>query len=128
MIALETILLKQGDVHKVELPNRLRSFLGWSDDWSSQNYEKKILQIYSKRCMYVHDGDISTITDSDVEFTDHLLHNVFNNIFKHPALFNGKNALIDFSNKVSAERLLGIPPTRSRYLPKTIGLTCSGYE
>ena len=76
----------------------------------------------------MHDGDISTITESDVEFTDHLVHNVLNNILKHPTLFNGKDALVDFSNKVSAERLLDIPPSRSKYLPKTIGMTCRASE
>lgn len=123
MIALETVLLRQGDEHKIELPRRLQAFIGWSSEWDSKRYLEKIGVIYNKRCLYVHDGEIETITAEDVDFTDHLLHNVFNNILKHPKLFPSKNKLVEFSAKVTAERLLGISPAHSKYLPRTIGLT-----
>ena len=123
MIALETILLRQGDEHTKELPKRMSALLGWSTEWEREDYPARIKGIYSKRCLYVHDGDISTIDEKDVEFTDHLLHNVFSNILNHPQIFPNKDSLVDFSEKVAAERVLGVPSGRSKYLPKTFRLT-----
>lgn len=126
MIALETILLKQGDTHKIALPRRLCSLIGWNNAWLNENYPEKIAEIYRKRNLYVHDGDISTISRDDVDFTDLLLHNVFNNILQHPKCFENKDALVKFTENVLAEQLLGIPAVRSKFLPKTMGLTHQG--
>lgn len=126
MIALETILLKQGDSHKIALPRRLCALIGWNKAWLDEDYPGKILEIYSKRCLYVHDGDISTISAADVDFTDHLLHNVFNSILQHPKCFTNKDSLVKFTENVMAEMLLGIPAIRSKFLPKTMGLTRRG--
>lgn len=117
MIALETLLTRQGDKYTDKLPERVESFIGWTVDWSIKNYQYKIIDVYKKRCKFVHSGCREEIDISDVLFTDMLLLNIFINISKHANVFSSKEDVLAFSEKVQAERVLGVKP---RVRPKTI--------
>ena len=108
MIALELLLTTQGDTYVERLPERAEAFIGWVTNWDDGDYDLKIRDVYAKRCKFVHDGNRDEITVEDVLFSDIILLNVLINIAKHPELFGSKEALIAFSNKVQAERVLGI--------------------
>lgn len=116
MIAIETLLAHQGDSYSKQLPLRVEAFIGWTQDWSNSNFHKKIEDAYTKRCKYVHCGQFEQITMEDVEFTDQIVFNIFFNILKHLELFSDKNSIIEFSEKVQAEKILGI---KSKVRPKT---------
>jgi len=115
VIALE-VLLTSGDKILESLPERVEAFIGWSSDWSIENYSERIKSIYKKRCGFVHAGKTDEITINDLLFTDGVLVNVLYNIVKHIELFKNKKSIIDFSEKIQAEKLLGI---RSKLRPKT---------
>lgn len=117
MIAIETLLTHRGDSYSIALPKRVEAFIGWTTSWSLSNYEERIKEAYTKRCSFVHGGMSEDITIEDLLFTDILLVNIFFNILKHLDLFHSKEALIDFSNKVEAEHVLGI---KSKIRPKTM--------
>ncbi len=117
MIAIETLLTHQGDSYSTELPKRVEAFIGWTTDWSVDNYESNIEKIYRKRCALVHAGRTDNLKIGDVLFTDALLINIFFNILKHIDIFKTKNDLIEFSKKVEAEHILGIKP---KVRPKTV--------
>jgi hypothetical protein len=117
MVALETLLTQQGDTYTEMLPRRVEAFLGWMNSWKSGSYEENIRSIYKKRCNFVHKGQSSSITVADVLFSDVLILNVLTNIVNHPELFKCKNDLVKFSEKIDAEKLLGI---KSKIRPKTL--------
>lgn len=50
-------------------------------------------------------------------FTDHLLLNLLSNLVAFPRLFRSKDAVVEFSEKVEAERILGAKP---RVRPKDL--------
>jgi hypothetical protein len=125
MIAIELLLTDASDKYSEALPQRTESFLGWAADWKGRKYDQRIREVYSKRCDYVHRGQVSHITKGDLLFTDDLLFNIFNNIIRHITVFSDKAALIDFSNKVAAEKLLGMRP---RVRPRTMSLTQPVYS
>ncbi|WP_417665432.1 hypothetical protein [Pseudidiomarina sp.] len=117
MIAIETLLTQQGDTYLTELPNRVEAFIGWTTDWSIEEFNLKISQAYKTRSQFVHAGKSDQITIEQLLFTDTLILNIFINILSHLNIFYSKESLIEFSNKVQAERLLGIKTT---VRPKTI--------
>jgi hypothetical protein len=117
MIALELLLTKQGDQVKNELPSRAEALLGWSVDWAKAEFDRRIRDVYQKRCLMVHQGDRESPASEDLFFTDDLLLSLLVNIAGHPKLFASKNDVIEFSRRVEAERLLGIKP---RVRPKTL--------
>jgi hypothetical protein len=119
MIALETLLTQRDDKYSEKLPERTEAFIGWSKDWSEDNFEDKIKDIYQKRCLFVHTGKRNHIGIEDILFSDDLLLNVLNNIVKHPQIFGSKGKLIEFSEKVRAEHILGI---KTKVRPKTLQL------
>lgn len=108
MIALELLLTRQGDVVGDALPERTEAFLGWVGDWKSAGFEKRIRDVYEKRCRFVHQGVRREINPVDVVFSDELISNVLTNLVWHPEIFDSKDAVVEFSEKVRAERLLGI--------------------
>lgn len=110
MIAIECLLTTQDDTHSKELPRRVEAFLGWADSWSEEGYEDRIRDVYRKRCLLVHDGDRGCIDVDDLFFSDDLVLNLFVNITGHVSLFRSKTDIVDFSEKLRAERLLGIKP------------------
>lgn len=125
MIAIETLLTHRGDSYSTALPKRVEAFIGWTTDWSVENYESKIEEVYRKRCALVHAGVSDELRIEDILFTDILLVNIFYNILKHIDLFNDKNDLIEFSLKVEAEHVLGVKP---KIRPKTISFINMQYS
>lgn len=110
MIVIEMLLTDQGDKYIEVLPERIEAFLGWVGFWSTSNYSEIIKEVYKKRCKLVHDGQWETINITDLLFTDDLLLNLLVNIVNHPKIFNSKESVINFADKVKAEHLLGVKP------------------
>ena len=117
MIIVEMLLTEQGDKYSESLPERAEAFIGWVGYWKENDIEETIKKLYTKRCQFVHDGNSQNITVEDVLFTDNLVFNLLYNILKHIDLFPSKKSVVDFSEKVKAEKLLGIKP---RVQPKTL--------
>jgi hypothetical protein len=117
MIALELLLTKSGDRCKETIPERAEAFLGWIGFWREENYVNRIKDVYKKRCDFVHEGNGRSITLDDLFFTDTLLLNLFVNIICHINIFQSKQDIIDFSQKVEAEHILGV---KSKIQPKTL--------
>ena len=120
MIAMEALLTEHGDKYLEVLPKRIEAFIGWIGYWNIENYKEKIEDIYKKRCKYVHGGNESTIEIKDLLFTDDILFNMLANIIYHINLFKSKEDIISFTEKVSAEHLLGIVGRKSKIRPKTL--------
>ena len=120
MIAIEALLTKQYDKYREELPNRIEAFIGWTGYWARSNYKDQINNLYTKRCQYVHDGNESNIEIKDLLFTDDIIFNMLVNIIHHINLFKRKEDVISFTEKVSAEHLLGIVGRKSKIRPKTL--------
>jgi len=120
MIAMEALLTKHGDKYLEVLPKRIEAFIGWIGYWNIEDYKEKIEDIYKKRCKYVHDGNESTIEIKDLLFTDDILFNMLVNIIYHINLFKSKEDIISFTEKISAEHLLGIVGRKSKIRPKTL--------
>ncbi len=116
IIALETLLTRKDDKYSEKLPERTEAFIGWAKDWKVENFEEKIRRIYEKRCQFVHTGKRDHINIEDILFSDDILLNVLTNIVRHPKIFRSKQKLIEFSEKVQAEHILGIKP---KVRPKT---------
>ena len=110
MIVLEMLLTEQGDKHLDALPERIEAFLGWVGFWSMNDYDTRIRGVYRKRCALVHLGEWERICIADLRFTDDLLLNLLVNVVSHPKVFNSKKSLVDFADKVKAERLLAVSP------------------
>jgi hypothetical protein len=110
MMALECLITQQGEKVKDALPERCEAFLGWVGFWKQQKFCERIREAYAARCRLVHQGDESCIDKKIVLFTDDIIFNIFHNILNNLKVFKSKNALIDFSNKVKAEHLLGVKP------------------
>ena len=101
------------------MPERCEALLGASRTWARKTYDVRIRNLVHKRHCFVHQGTTDGITDDDLEFSDHVLFNVFTNIVKHPKLFPSKEALVQFSEDVkAAKRLRG----RKRIRPNTMGI------
>lgn len=120
MIAIEALLMKQGDKYREVLPKRIEAFIGWIGYWNIEDYKGNIEDIYKKRCQYVHDGNESNIEIKDLLFTDDIIFNMLVNIIHHINLFKRKEDIISFTEKVSAEHLLGIVGRKSKIRPKTL--------
>lgn len=118
MVALEMILTtdeNKGEMLEI-LPQRVGALLDWSAYWSAENYKQRIKDTYVKRNDLLHRGRRDELTAQDVAFMDYLL-NVLTNVVSHPKLFSSKQALVEFCQKVEAERTLGRKP---RVRPKTL--------
>jgi hypothetical protein len=110
MIAIELLLTRQGDVYSDSLTKRVEAFIGWTTYWQNLQYPELIKSIYKKRCAMVHSGIVKEIKDEDVKLTDELVFNLMANIVKCINIFKSKDDLINFSELVYAERLLGAKP------------------
>lgn len=125
MIALELLLTERGDKYLKMLPSRVEAFLGWVGYWYTESYPERIQDIYKKRSQFVHGGKRDNIAIEDLLFTDDLLLNLFTNIVKHIKIFSSKEDIINFSDKVKAEHLLG---TKPRVRPKTMQFVVRTYS
>ena len=110
MCVLEMLLTESGSKMLDTLPRRAEAFLGWVGFWGSENYEDRIKDVYKKRNRLLHDGDREEISEEDLEFTDELVLNLLTNLVGHPQLFRSKKDVTSFSQKVEAERTLGVTP------------------
>ncbi len=117
MVALEILLIRQGDKAIEILPERCEALLGASPAWARKSYDAVIRDLLDKRNGFVHQGAMDSIASDDLQASDDLLFNVFTNIVKHPKLFPSKDALADFSDDVKAAKRLG---GRKRIRPKTM--------
>jgi len=109
MIALEILLTNSNDSKFLDiLPRRIEAFFGWYNNWKTEGFEKKIEEIYSKRCKFVHRAIGEDITVEDLLFTDSLLFNLLNNIASFPNLFSRQEDVINFSHKIEAQKTLKI--------------------
>lgn len=108
MIAIETLLTGSNDKYSIELPKRVYAFLGWLNDWAENNFQQRISKLYKKRCDIVHAGNVDVVEPEDLIFSDVLLYNTLNNILNHLDIFSSKDKVIEFSEKVQAEKLLDI--------------------
>jgi hypothetical protein len=111
MIALELLLTRQGDVVGEALPSRAEALLGWSTNWKQENFEQRIRHVYEVRCRLVHQGNRNAPTREDLFFTDDLLLCLLANLVVDTRLFESKEALVQFSKRVEAEKLLGVRPS-----------------
>jgi hypothetical protein len=126
VISLELLLTRRnGDKAMTALPERAEALLGWLSLWNYQNFKERIKNIYAKRNDFLHKGDWSNIEIEDLLFTDDLLFNLLLNILHHPKIFHSKTALIEFSQKVEAEHILGVKP---KVRPKTFQYLLSNYS
>jgi len=125
MVAIEMLLAQSDDKYLEAIPERIEAFLGWVFDWEVDKYDEKIGAAYQKRCKIVHEGNRSLVGPEDLYFTDGLLFNLLTNLVRHHEIFNCKQAIKDFCEKVKAEKLLGIP---SKVRPKTLLFTKTKYR
>lgn len=128
MIAIESLLTRQGDKYTEVLPNRIEAFIGWVGYWDVDNYKEKIQNVYKKRCQYVHDGNDSNIEIQDLLFTDDLLLNILLNLLAHHEIFNSKDNVIEFTSKIAAEHVLGIVGDKSKIRPKSLRFISKKYS
>ncbi|MGH3144504.1 MAG: hypothetical protein ACRDTR_01755, partial [Rubrobacter sp.] len=110
MVVLEMLLTKQQERLKETLPKRAEALLGWVGFWETDNYEYRIKEVYGKRNALLHSGRRERITEQDLAFTDSLILNLLINLVSHPKLFGSKDDVVRFSEKVEAERVLGVKP------------------
>jgi hypothetical protein len=115
MVALEMLLTKdeKGKMRDI-LPKRVGALLDWSANWEADNYEERIKNAYDKRNALLHRGRRDEVTNQDLWFTDLILVNVLMNLVWHPKLFSSKDAFVEFSKKVEAQRTLGEKRLRVR--------------
>ena len=125
MIALESLLTRQGDKYTDAIPERIEAFLGWVGYWAERKYEERIRAAYLARCKLVHEGDASGVTNEMLLFTDDLMLNLFFNLTRHSKLFHSKEAVVTFAERVKAERVLGL---KGKVRPKTLRALASRYE
>ncbi|WP_461638346.1 hypothetical protein [Labilibaculum euxinus] len=111
MIVVEMLLTGQGDKYIECLPERAEAFIGWVGYWKEKSYKDKIQNAYKKRCQFVHDENSKNISVEDVVFTDDLVFNLLWNIIDHIDLFPTKDSIKEFSEKIKAEKLLGVKPS-----------------
>jgi hypothetical protein len=120
MIAIETLLMEQQDKPKDALPERVEAFIGWIGYWHTSHYEERLRGAYTKRCRYVHNGAFDEIQIKDLLFMDDILLNILVNILGHPDVFPSKRSVIEFSQKVSAAKILDLHSRMPGVRPKTL--------
>lgn len=121
MIVIEMLLTDQGDKYVEKLPERIEAFLGWVGYWE----EKNIKELYAKRCAFVHDGNKKEISAEDLLFSDELVFNLMHNIIKNIKIFSSKQKIIEYSDKVKCEKILGL---KSKTQPKSLKFSSKEYS
>jgi hypothetical protein len=107
-VALEMLLTHHAREALNMLPRRAEALLGWATYWEPDDYEGRIRDVYRKRNRLLHQGRREAISPEDLAFTDHLLVNLLANLVSYPKLFRSKADVIKFSERVEAERTLGL--------------------
>ena len=126
-VALETLFTRRREKRIWEiLPKRVGALLYWAfyseregedkgkakKDYEqrAKMYDDRIIEVKDKRDGLLHSGYWGDITDPDLAFTDHLLVNVLANLVRFPHLFRSKSAVIEFAEKIEADRSRGVSP------------------
>ena len=110
MIAMEHLLTHARESFGLVVPKRLEAILGWYSDWAANEWEARLDKLYKLRCKLVHGGDDSGILPEHVLFADDVLSNLLTNIAHDTTFFASKELLVQFAEKVQAERVLNIKP------------------
>lgn len=110
MIAMEHLLTHPRESFGLVVPKRLEAILGWCSDWAAKEWEARLDKLYKLRCKLVHGGDDSGILPEHVLFADDVLSNLLTNIALDTTFFASKDLLVQFAEKVHAERVLNIKP------------------
>ena len=125
--ALETVLTRRGEWRTgKKLPKRVRALLYWvfysesaGDDkkasqevydWWTKKYDDRINDVYDKRNRLLHNGERECVAALDLEFTDHLLVNIFTNLLRFPQVFRSKAEVIKFADEIEKNRSQGVSP------------------
>ncbi|MEQ8562564.1 MAG: HEPN domain-containing protein [Cytophagales bacterium] len=108
MIALEMLLVGDGEKTEETLIERSKYLLDWSEEWELNQYEFNISECYKKRNEYVHSGNMEIISRGDLIFTDDWAFNILNNLIRLKKIIVSKDDLIKMSKRYSAERVLEI--------------------
>jgi hypothetical protein len=117
MIAIESVII--GDIkHQETFVNFFKALIGWSLDWETKSFEEEIKKIYVKRSRYVHNGKADEITEEDLLFTEVLILNLYNNIFRNIKHFDSKEKLKELIDTSNAIDTLGLKDKRRIFLPK----------
>jgi hypothetical protein len=124
-IALETLLKKDGDRIEEDVPLRVEAFFGWLGAWSIKNFKAKFHELYRLRNNLVHQGRFDEIGLRHLIFLDDLLFNLLVNLVNYHELFPSKEAIIAFSEKVQAEKVLGL---KSKVRPKKFRFFQNNYR
>lgn len=112
MIAIDSLIMKNRDKQKADLPRKINAFIGWGRDYSAE-----VIAVYKKRCDLVHEGKYADIEIKDILLLDEILNNLLYNIINHYQDFSSKDKISDFVKKVEAEALLEAKP---KVRPKTL--------
>ena len=124
MIALESLLTRQGDKYVDAIPERIEAFMGWVGFWTERGYKGRIGEAYKVRCKMVHEGDVRGVTEELLLFTDDLMLNLLVNLTRHPKRFYSKDAVVAFADRVKAGDTLGL---KWKVRPKTLRVMSSRY-
>lgn len=108
VIVLEMLLTKRGENISGQLVRHAEYFLGWNEEWNKKGYEKRIRDIYDKRCDFVHNGNPKNIEIKDLIFTDDLIFNILNNIIRCQHKIHDIKNIFEYAKKYEAEKLLSL--------------------
>lgn len=110
MIALETLLVEQGEPFPGTLTKRLDALFGWLSADTQGTWGDVIERLYRLRCSFVHDGQSGQLTALDLHNAETLLVNVMTNIVRNCGRLSSKKAVIEHSRRVEARKILGRRP------------------
>jgi len=112
MIAIEALLVQQGDKFPDVLIDRIVALFGWMTGEDPSSWEATVKRLYSLRCSYVHDGSAGDINGMDLFESDTLLKNLLLNLCKSTHYIKSKHDIITLANELQARRVIGMKPVR----------------
>jgi hypothetical protein len=115
MIAIETLLALRGEKFPDVLVERLNAFFGWLRGDETTLWKDIISRLYRLRCSYVHDGKSGDVMFDDLFYADMLLQNLLLNICRNPRHFSSKSAVVEFTRRIAARRVLGLKVRTKEY-------------
>jgi hypothetical protein len=118
MIAFEMLLTDNEEKYSKVLPERVEAFIGWTEEWHDEKMHSLISVLYKLRCDIVHNGDFENIGIKEYFAIRDINFILLWNIIVHIKYFKSKKELIIFSEKIKAEKLLGLK--KSTILPKSL--------
>lgn len=101
------MLIQQGE-RSDTLAERTEAFLGWMGLWNTVDLEHDIEELYKIRNTIVHEGDYSNLRLKHLLRSDDWVFNLLLNLVRHPDLFRCKESVLEFCERVKAEKVLGL--------------------